>query len=148
MAKFFSISFIVIAIAVLCSTIFVSGSSLRGAHTTANQYKIQGALSTTQTIDKETHTVKNLKVEHQQERIKTIDGTEDDQKRHLGAESLARLFSTPIGQWTIHQWIVVFILIWLLGYFLRCCPCIYDILACFCCYELFCDPNPGGFFLF
>lgn len=73
---------------------------------------------------------------------------EEEEQRKLNVDTVARLFATPIAQWTLAQWGLLFILIWLAGYFLRRCPCIYDLLACFCCYELFCDPDPVGFFSF
>ena len=67
-------------------------------------------------------------------------------QRNLGA--VDRLFTTPVAQWTLNEWLILFVFIWLVGYFLRRCPCIYDLLACYCCYELFCDPNPAGFSAF
>ena len=68
---------------------------------------------------------------------------EQQQERKLNMDTVARMFATPIAQWTLSQWALLFVLIWLTGYFLRRCPCIYDLLACYCCYEIFCDPNPG-----
>jgi hypothetical protein len=73
--------------------------------------------------------------------------SEFEKERRLGGEIIARLFNTPIAQWTLSQWLTLFILIWLVGYFFSCCPCIKDLLACFCCYELFCANDPMGFVL-
>ena len=62
--------------------------------------------------------------------------------RNLGGEAVADLFTTPIDQWSLAQWGVLFVLMWLSSYFLRRCPCIWDMIACYCCFELLCDPNP------
>lgn len=75
----------------------------------------------------------------------TKEENEEQMERQLAGETVARLFSTPVAQWTLEQWGLLFILIWLAGWFLRRCPCITDLLACFCCYELFCDDHPAGF---
>jgi hypothetical protein len=72
-------------------------------------------------------------------------GQEEEDSRKLGGEAVERLFSTPVAQWTLAQWGLLFVLLWLVRYFLRRCPCIYDMIACYCCYELFCDPDPTGF---
>lgn len=70
---------------------------------------------------------------------------EEYNTRKLGGEAVERLFSTPVAQWTLAQWGLLFVLLWLVGHFLRRCPCIYDMIACYCCYELFCDPDPTSF---
>jgi len=74
------------------------------------------------------------------------DNRKEGEGRELGAgEAIQRLFATPVNQWTLAQWGLLLVLIWLVGHFLRRCPCIYDMIACYCCYELFCDPEPAGF---
>ncbi len=78
------------------------------------------------------------------EKIKEI-SKEEDMERELAASAFAQLFATPIAQWTLAQWGLLFIILWLVGYFMRRCTCLYDILACYCCYEIFCDPDPVGF---
>lgn len=75
----------------------------------------------------------------------TKDKNEEEMNRQLAGEAVAKMFSTPVAQWTLAQWGLLLILIWLIGHCMRRCPCITDILACFCCYELFCDDNPAGF---
>ncbi len=83
-----------------------------------------------------------------QERRETINENErkeEEDSRKLGGEAVQRLFSTPLAQWTLAQWGLLLVLLWLVGHFLRRCPCIYDMIACYCCYELFCDPDPTSF---
>ena len=107
--------------------------------------KVEGAKSEDRdlTIKADENGLKTL----DQDSVKIVDG-DANEKRELGGEAVWRLFETPIGNWTLSQFALLFVLLWLASYFLnRCCPCFYDLLACFCCYELFCDPDPAGFML-
>ena len=121
----------------------------------SNKNKDDAALSPEKNLEEGTLLIKaeknTIKTEKAVDGDVKVGGDSDDakqKKRKLGGEAVFRLFETPIAMWTLGQWALLFVLIWLASYFLnRCCPCFYDLLACFCCYELFCDPDPAGFIL-
>ena len=58
--------------------------------------------------------------------------------RRLLSEGLQSLLTTPLKDWTLQQWLVLLVIFWV-TYNFCCCGCMQDIIACFCCYSLFCN---------
>jgi len=61
-----------------------------------------------------------------------------------------QIFNKPINQWEFRDWITLLILLFILSAVLgcmrriRCCGCdLVDLIACWCCYEICCDPSGG-----
>ena len=121
-----------------------ASTSLRGNHAVEQIIPIVDS-KPQEGLEAQTLSSEMKRVEERKKIDKLSEENTDEEKRKLGGEQVMRLFSTPIAQWTLGQWALLFVLIWLAGYALKCCPCITDILACFCCYELFCANDPGGF---
>ena len=76
-----------------------------------------------------------------------VEAVTDD--RRLVSQVVQRLFTTPVKDWTLEQWLLLLVIFWLVSYFLRRfhCGCLQDILACFCCYSLFCDDGTLAYML-
>mmetsp|Transcript_1965 Transcript_1965/g.2324 ORF Transcript_1965/g.2324 Transcript_1965/m.2324 type:complete len:159 (-) Transcript_1965:174-650(-) len=89
-----------------------------------------------------------IKEEGHERKLESLIGEAGTSERKL--TSAHELFVTPIGQWNGEQWLFFIFLLFVLSYALRClsrircCGCdLFDCLMCWCCYETFCDPDPG-----
>jgi hypothetical protein len=90
-------------------------------------------------IDPSHKSLRGPPVSKEQQTPGTVETVTDD--RRLVSQAVHQLFTTPVRDWTLQQWLLMLLIFWLVSYFLRrChCGCLQDILACFCCYSLFCD---------
>jgi len=81
----------------------------------------------------------------------------NQEQRMTEDNSVTKLFSTPINEWSLEQFALFLVLIMFVFILLgcMCCGscfgrggggggnCLTDIIACYCCYECCCDDGPG-----
>lgn len=91
-------------------------------------------------------------------RIRSIKGGihVEQEERRLENNSITKLFSTPMNEWSLEQFALFLVLIMFVFILFGCCicgsccggggsgGCCADILACWCCYECCCDDGGGG----
>lgn len=89
---------------------------------------------------------------HLRSKVKNIDRkeTSDSIGPQRKLTSIDELFGKPIGQWEIEDWLMIILLFFIfsaiISFFRRCycCGCdLCDLITCFFCWEICCDPSAG-----
>lgn len=77
-------------------------------------------------------------------------GNWKDKDSNRALETIDDLFRKRIEEWELEDWILILVVLFVLSFVFRilarigCCGCsLLDCLACFICWDLFCDPSPG-----
>lgn len=77
-------------------------------------------------------------------------GNWKDKESNRALQTVDDLFRKRIEEWELEDWILILVVLFVVSLVFRilsrigCCGCsLLDCLACFICWDLFCDPSPG-----